>query len=335
MCGRARVASQAATNSVQSLCRSLNSGSSNKDCDVGSNAIVSSENISPGHAIPVVHAIEKETETPQYKVDPITWGLVPSYTKELKPSHYKLFNKRTESFFTKGYYQNLIQIHQKRAVAVLDGFYEWKEVKPKEKKQPYYVHMKDNEPLKLAVICDSWRNSEGVVMETCSILTCNSCPHMNADLHNRTPVMMNDKHVSRWVDPHATLDDLLVLLRELEEYNTGAGVDANLDFYPVSKRMSDPKYQESDCSKEQSLVAVKPVSSFFKPTVKASSLTPSSSSHSHSSSSSSSSVSSEGKTDGTGKRVYVKGEEEGERGEGAGRSIKQQKTWVHSMVTTS
>ena len=41
-------------------------------------------------------------------------------------------------------------------------------------------------------------------------------------------------------------------------------MDERLDFYTVSKRMTDPKYQDKDCSKEQVLTVSKPISSFFQ-----------------------------------------------------------------------
>lgn len=38
-------------------------------------------------------------------------------------------------------------------------FYEWK--KDGSKKQPYYIHFKDNQPLVFATLYDIWENSEG------------------------------------------------------------------------------------------------------------------------------------------------------------------------------
>lgn len=38
-------------------------------------------------------------------------------------------------------------------------FYEWK--KDGSKKQPYYIHFKDNRPLVFAALYDAWKNSEG------------------------------------------------------------------------------------------------------------------------------------------------------------------------------
>ena len=145
------------------------------------------ENITPGNRLPIIvndvitindhntdnngdSAVSNNSGNNSYKstvsVIVMFWGLIPSYTthtqsvhnnNNFKPNFYNLFNKRIESFFSMGYFQNLLMMKEHRCVAVIDGFYEWKDIGGK--KQPHYVYFEDNQgnkqPMKIAAIAEN------------------------------------------------------------------------------------------------------------------------------------------------------------------------------------
>ncbi|KAL2935735.1 Embryonic stem cell-specific 5-hydroxymethylcytosine-binding protein [Bienertia sinuspersici] len=113
-------------------------------------------NVSPGSYLPVLRRESGGDEGYTAAVHCMKWGLVPSFTKkDEKPDHYKMFNARSESIGEKASFRRLIP--KNRCLVAVEGFYEWKK---KPKKQPYYIHFKDNRPLVFAALYDSWKNSE-------------------------------------------------------------------------------------------------------------------------------------------------------------------------------
>jgi putative SOS response-associated peptidase YedK len=105
-----------------------------------------SENASPGAKMPIIklkHADEDEESTEvcsQLVVEPMQWGLVPSFTKQgSKPDFYRMFNARCETVRTKPIFSRLLK--GRRCIVCVDGFYEWRQ--EHKVKQPYYVHLKD------------------------------------------------------------------------------------------------------------------------------------------------------------------------------------------------
>ncbi len=220
------------------------------------------ENLSPGMSCPVL--VNEDSEV---KFAMMTWGLIPIYTDTtVKPDHYKLFNKRIDTLLNPGYFRKIAE--SKRCVVVLDGFYEWKG--PAGKKQPYYVCMKET-PLQIAGIYEiSKRIDSSNELEwflTFSILTGEPSVTFSA-LHNREPVLLTDEQATRWLAPAENLDNLL---KELSENPTRSelGINRSVDFFPVTQRMTNPRYREADCSRPCDVAAAArggsaAISSFFQ-----------------------------------------------------------------------
>jgi len=79
------------------------------------------------------------------------FGLVPSWSKEEKPA-YSMINARAETIFEKPTYKRLIK--SKRCLVLSDGFFEWQ--KRVDKKTPYRIFLKNEEPFAFAGIWDHW-----------------------------------------------------------------------------------------------------------------------------------------------------------------------------------
>ena len=79
------------------------------------------------------------------------FGLVPSWSKEEKNA-YSMINARAETILEKTTYKRLIR--SKRCLVIADGFYEW--TKRADKKIPYRIFLKNEEPFAFAGIWDSW-----------------------------------------------------------------------------------------------------------------------------------------------------------------------------------
>jgi putative SOS response-associated peptidase YedK len=218
------------------------------------------------------------------EVQTMKWGLIPRYSSsssppETAPNHFLLFNKRIESFLDASHPHNYfyrLLLQHKRCVVIFDGFYEWHTVFGDSKKHPYYVHRDDNQPLMMAGIFEDSRlpkaSKEAEVaattaydtVRTFSILTTEPDEHF-LSLHDRQPVCLSESQARHWLDCSAS--SLSALLQELADNprNPAFLCNQRLIFHPVTKRMSDSRYQGPDCSVPLSL---KTMESFFQLTAR-------------------------------------------------------------------
>lgn len=157
------------------------------------------------------------------------WGLIPHWAKETK-TNYKMINAKAETVAEKPAYRG--PFRHRRCVIPVDGFFEWKH--EGKKKQPYFIHFRDDTPVLLAGLWDHWHDDENA-LETCTILT--TTANKVLDFHDRMPVILAPNDVETWLDPQITTKaPLLHLLRPFPENN--------LESYPVDIRVNKPTYNE-------------------------------------------------------------------------------------------
>ncbi|KAG5514867.1 hypothetical protein RHGRI_036048 [Rhododendron griersonianum] len=259
MCGRARCTLRA--DDIPRACR-LNGRPLRS---INTDRYRPSYNVSPGRDIPVVRR-EDGSDGDGVVLQCMKWGLIPSFTKkDEKPDHYKMFNARAESIREKASFRRLVP--KNRCVVAVEGyysccngnvmlfrFYEWK--KDGSKKQPYYIHLKDGRPLVFAALYDTWKNTEGEIHYTFTILTTSSSSTLGW-LHDRMPVILGDKEsMDTWLfgSPSSKFETVL------KPYE---GPD--LVWYPVTSAMGKPSFDGPECVMEIKLKTeeTKPISQFF------------------------------------------------------------------------
>ncbi|MEM8925308.1 MAG: SOS response-associated peptidase [Actinomycetota bacterium] len=143
------------------------------------------------------------------RLSELRWGLVPFWAKDRKVGS-RMINARSETVLEKSAYRRAIR--KRRCLIPADGFYEWAKVAGHKKKQPYYIHHRDEEPLVFAGLWERWSPPEGAddelgpdeTLETCTILTCAPNATMAA-VHDRMPVLLAP---SVWDDWLAETDDM-------------------------------------------------------------------------------------------------------------------------------
>lgn len=224
------------------------------------------ENFGPGMRCPVV----VNSTDAGYEISNMVWGMIPTYfPSDEKGNHFQLFNKRIEGLAPGGeetagkYFLQLMKT--KRCVAIFDGFYEWKLIAGK--KQPYYVHFSNGEPLLVAGIYEDsdyvdYHDLKPIHTRTFAILTGGSCAEFEV-VHTRQPTFLTSQQAERWLDDNLSATELDQLLEELRlaPANTSTVFNSWLKFYPVTKKLTDMKFQQSECTKEISLG--RDVASFF------------------------------------------------------------------------
>ncbi len=134
-------------------------------------------------------------------------------------------------------------LRRRRCLIPADGFYEWK--RNGRQKQPYNIEMADDALFAFAGLWDWWKDREGRVIESCTILTTEANALLR-DIHSRMPVILKPDDYARWLDPGVTdparVTDLL------------KPFDARLmRCYPVSDRVNRVENDDENCSREAPL----------------------------------------------------------------------------------
>lgn len=169
------------------------------------------------------------------KADFFLWGLIPSWSKDPSIAN-KLINARGETIAEKPSFRGGFKY--KRCLIPVDGFYEWKSTPGVKTKTPYYIHMNDRKPFAFAGLWDEWRSPDGGEVRTCTIITTEPNELMST-LHNRMPVILNQKDYAEWLDPAPrTPDSLLHLIQPFP-------VD-RMSAYPVSTMVNTPNNDRAE-----------------------------------------------------------------------------------------
>jgi putative SOS response-associated peptidase YedK len=170
------------------------------------------------------------------KADFFVWGLIPSWSKDPSIGS-KLINARGETIAEKPSFRGSLKY--KRCLILADGFYEWKANQNQKTKTPYFIHMKNREPFAFAGLWDEWNSPDGGSIRTCTIITTEPNELMSS-LHNRMPVILNQKDYDKWLDPTPqSSGDLLPLIQPFSTSKMAA--------HAVSTLVNKPSNDVAEC----------------------------------------------------------------------------------------
>ena len=190
-------------------------------------------NIAPSQ--PVV-TIRQDAGEPVRKLSIMQWGLVPSWAKE-PGIGYKTINARAETVATTPSFREPFK--SQRCLVPADGFYEWQ--RDGKTKQPYCFEVNDGELFAFAGLWDEWKNAQGELIESCTILTTMS-NSLLADIHDRMPVILRQDDYELWLDP--AFRDTPSLSEMLRPFDAGL-----MSRHPVSTRVNRVQNDDAECEK--------------------------------------------------------------------------------------
>lgn len=190
-------------------------------------------NIAPTQDAPVI-AQDQEGR----RMGLLRWGLIPSWAKDPAIGG-RMINARSETVAEKPAFKRAF--HYRRCLVPADGFFEWKrdeeEGAAKGQKTPYWIHLAGREPFVMAGLWEKWNPGEAAPVYTFTVLTTEAAPAIR-EIHPRMPVILPAGARDRWLDPDASPEDILPLLRPY-----GEGIEA----YPVSTRVNSPRNDVPEC----------------------------------------------------------------------------------------
>ncbi len=200
-------------------------------------------NIMPTTKAPIVRI---NPETGKRELDQVKWSM-PFFDMKSKKYIYRLINAVGETITEKKTFSK--HFREDRCQVPTTGFYEWKAITEKIK-QPYFISLKTNDTFAFAGIWGRWNMTvddeatiikkkktnpkyepKKEVVETFSIIT--TTPNkMMTGIHNRMPVILEQKNWDAWLD------------RSLTEEGTLKGFlrpypDEKMQAWPVKKLSGD------------------------------------------------------------------------------------------------
>ena len=145
---------------------------------------------------------------PQRQFVLLHWGLVPSWADDPAIGN-RMINARAETAADKPSFRTALR--RRRCLVVADGFYEWQKLG--KRRQPMFIHMRDDRPLAFAGLWESWEGADHSALESCTILT-TAANDLVRPIHDRMPVIVAPEDYGRWLDPAVQKPEpILPLLR--------------------------------------------------------------------------------------------------------------------------
>ena len=162
------------------------------------------------------------------------WGLIPFWAKDPKIGS-RMINAVGETAAAKPAFRAAFK--KRRCLVLADGFFEWR--KEGKAKVPTYIFLKSGEPFAMAGLWETWKNPEGELLRSCTIVTTQPNEFI-APIHNRMPVILSQETEALWLDPMteeaSTLNPLLI-----------PSPSEDLDSYVVSNLVNSPKNSGPEC----------------------------------------------------------------------------------------
>ena len=189
--------------------------------DLSPDIIVPRYNVAPGQQVlAVIH------DGKSYRVGLIKWGFVPSFAKD-ESIGFSMINAKSETIHEKPAFKKSLK--SQRCLILADGFYEW--MKENNKKQPYRILLNNEKIFPMAGLWSTYVKENGEKLHTATIIT-TSANDLMKPIHDRMPVILDEKGKTSWLNPIFHQDDLLNLLKPFD--------DQKMKAYPVSDKVNKP-----------------------------------------------------------------------------------------------
>jgi hypothetical protein len=156
-------------------------------------ATMSESLLAPSYNVAPTNDVYAVVETPDgdRRLEAFHWGLVPVWAKDIKTG-LKMINARAETVATSNAFKRSLK--QRRCIIPVDGFYEWQKRPNTKRKQPYFIHRLDGEPLAFAGL---WRRG-GTSRRAAPVAALVRHHHHDASDHAGRPDRCRDPAATAW-----------------------------------------------------------------------------------------------------------------------------------------
>jgi putative SOS response-associated peptidase YedK len=156
-------------------------------------------------------------DEPTRRLRLMRWGLVPPWVKAgpdgaPEGKGPQLINARADKVTTSPAFRSSAK--SKRCLIPMSGWYEWrKNPGEKARKTPFYLTPGDDNLICMAGLWSVWKPDKSAdPLLSCTIITTDAVGPL-AEIHDRMPLMLDERDWDRWLDPDSALDPELLTLR--------------------------------------------------------------------------------------------------------------------------
>jgi putative SOS response-associated peptidase YedK len=183
-------------------------------------------NIAPSLSTPVI----RQAPDGRRVAGLLRWGLVPHWAKDQTVGA-KLNNARGESIAERPSFRSAYR--RRRCIVPACGYYEWQAVPGQKWKQPWYIHLKDDEPMAMGGLWESWADPLcGEIVRTFCVITTGPNEVM-APIHDRMPVILRPDAWAAWLAPETSMEQIASLVAPAPAERLGA--------FQVSRKVSNAR----------------------------------------------------------------------------------------------
>ncbi len=175
--------------------------------------------------------VRRQPQTGERHLDPLQWGLLPSWTKDPKAAQ-RPINARAETVAKLPTFRDAYA--KRRAIVPVQAFYEWKR-DPDRPKVPFAIARADGSLLALAGLWEGFKGGDGEVVRTFCLLTTEANEPMQA-VHHRMPVILEPEDWPLWLGEQE--GDVNTLLRP--------AADDVLRLWPISTAVNAVRNNGAD-----------------------------------------------------------------------------------------
>jgi putative SOS response-associated peptidase YedK len=147
--------------------------------------------------------IRRNPRTGERSLDPLKWGLIPSWCADPKGGR-KPINAKAETVATLPMFRDAYRL--RRCIVPVDGFFEWRATKGA--RQPYAVAMRDGAPFGIAGVWENWKSPSGEWIRTFAVITV-PANVLLAQIHDRMPAILRPEDYARWLGTEPDPRDLM------------------------------------------------------------------------------------------------------------------------------
>jgi putative SOS response-associated peptidase YedK len=185
-------------------------------------------NIAPTQEAPVIVQMDGKRTLELFR-----WGLIPWWATDPAIGN-RMINARAETLAETPAFNNLLG--NRHCLVLADGFYEWR--KEGKGKVPMRFKLKSGEPFTFAGLWDRWKQPDGNLLRTYTIVTTESNDVLRP-IHNRMPVMLSNDDALKWLAVDDEIAHALILLKPYPP--------EKMEGYDVSPIVNNPRDDSPEC----------------------------------------------------------------------------------------
>ncbi|MFC0712164.1 SOS response-associated peptidase [Azorhizophilus paspali] len=198
-------------------------------------------NVAPHTRVLLIHA-----DADGLRMELVPWGYAPAWAQGPR-ARTPAINARVETLASSRFWREAWK--SGRALVPADGWYEWRpDAAGKGRKQPFFLHLKNGEPLFFPAIGHFAREGTALREEDGFALITRPSEGRMGEIHDRQPLVLGADMARAWIDPRRTP-------AQAEEIALHRGMpSAAFEWYPVGLAVGNVREEGNELIRPQGAI---------------------------------------------------------------------------------